>query len=376
MRSRYGWNAERWAPFPIAPQRMAASSVSLLKWLAYDSVGFAAHAQWAFLIASQARLTRQLHTPGGAEGGMDLNASVGSLFIGYAVSLWLYGITMSQIGLFLHRSSANKSLFLRTIAWTFFVLENAQTILISHGIWLYTVSYHGRPQKLATPTRSFGILVYITSVNNGIVRCVYAYRIYKLSGGHAILPALVVILSLMVAVLACIYGTQGDCIITASMVYLFARRNVGYRQSDHLAQTLMIYFLNSGLLVMICVICSIVAYVAIPSSFAFLAFYLALGKLYANSLLGSLNARDIIFPRASMELSVPTVPLLTSIVVLDTDDRMLETTMDDHRELDLSCECTSETRLEPGPGSEGGAPRGVDMIQVRPTSSSMVSRSL
>ncbi|KAI0363441.1 hypothetical protein BV20DRAFT_1116875 [Pilatotrama ljubarskyi] len=332
-----------------------------------------------------------------AAGGMDLNATIGSLFVGYTVSLWLYGITMSQIGLFLHRSSGNKSVFLRVIAWTLFVLENAQTIVISHGVWLYTISYHGRPHKLDRPTRSFGVLVYCTSINNGLVRCVYAYRIYKLTGGKFILPGLVVILSVMVAVMACIYATEGlrmlpwdashklswllytgyacelaaNCLITACMVFTFTRRSVGWRRSDNLAQTLMIYFLNSGLLVMICVICSIVTFVVIPSSFAFLAFYLALGKLYANSLLGSLNARDIIFPRVNLELTAPAAPLLTSVVVLDTDD-MLESTTEGDGEAGQSFDSTSETRLESGlDRPQSNVSRGTEMVEVPPATASI-----
>ncbi|OJT13262.1 hypothetical protein TRAPUB_10197 [Trametes pubescens] len=110
------------------------------------------------------------------------------------------------------------------------------------------------------------------------------------------------------------------------MVVMFARTNIGVRSSDRFTQTLLVYFLNSGLLVMICVICSIVAYIKLPNSFAFLAFYLVLGKLYANSLLGSLNARDVIFPQANWEKETPrSAPLLTSVVVLDENDDMVTT---------------------------------------------------
>ncbi|KAI0764242.1 hypothetical protein BD413DRAFT_698547 [Trametes elegans] len=325
--------------------------------------------------------------------GMDLDTTVGSVFIGYTVSLWLYGITLSQVGLFFH-NNRNAPRSLKAVVWALLVLDNAQTIVLSHGIWLYVVPYRSWPQGLDKPPRSFGIMVYITSLNNLIVRCVFAYRIYKLSGRRILLPLVVTMLSVTVSVLACAYGTQGvrmlewdagrdlawmfytgyacefaaDFLITSAMVFTFARRSIGLRRTKTLTQTLMIYFLNTGLLVMICVICSTIAYLALPDSFAFLAFYLALGKrksrtsprracfhlltyslpVYANTLLGSLNARDVLFPRASRELPQTTAPLLTSVVVLDDDnDDMFATTAQENRDTGGGSSFESdETRAE------------------------------
>ncbi|KAI0660099.1 hypothetical protein C8Q70DRAFT_978211 [Cubamyces menziesii] len=276
---------------------------------------------------------------------MDLDASVGSLFLGYTVSLCLYGITLSQIALFLH-NHRNSSKKLKLIVWFIFIFESAQTVAISQGIWAYAVSGHAEPEVLARPTRSFGVVVYLTTVNNFFVRSVYAYRMYILRGRRPFLSLIVVALSLTVAVLAIIYGTQGvrrlpwsegrslsgvfyagyscelmsDVIITTTIVYIFARKTI---RRNTFAQVLVAYALNSGLLVMICVVCSTISYITLPSSFAFLAFYLALGKLYANSLLGALNARDLIFPRASKDVPPTTAPLLTSVVVLECDDEIM-----------------------------------------------------
>ncbi|KAI0323949.1 hypothetical protein GY45DRAFT_1314575 [Cubamyces sp. BRFM 1775] len=289
---------------------------------------------------------------------MDFDASVGSLFLGYTISLCLYGITLSQIALFLHnhRNSSNN---LKLIVWFIFLFENAQTVAISQGIWAYVVSGHAEPKVLLRPPRSFGIVVYLTSINNFFVRSVYAYRMYILRERRTFLSLVVVTLSLTVAVLAVVYGTQGvrrlpwtegrglsavfyagyacelmaDVTITSTIVYIFAHRTM---RRNTFAQVLVAYVLNSGLLVMICVICSTISYITLPSSFAFLAFYLALGKLYANSLLGALNARDLIFPRARKDAPPTTAPLLTSVVVLDCDDTQPDDVMSEVNERSVS----------------------------------------
>ncbi|KAH9850452.1 hypothetical protein C2E23DRAFT_735124 [Lenzites betulinus] len=270
---------------------------------------------------------------------MGFDASIGSIFIGYAVSLWLYGITLSQIVLFFHNNSRTSVRHLRVVVWLLFILENAQTIVISEGVWLYLVSYHLDPQRLERPTR----YVASSSMNNLLVRSVYAFRIYKrkslLPWSHAVPNILSSYLSsvrmqlwdtgrnlswIFYSGYAC--ELAADCMITVSMVYTLIRTNVGMRRTEYFTQTLLIYFLNSGLLVMLCVVCSIIAYRELPHTYAFFAFYLALGKLYANSLLGTLNARDVIFPHATWRSTrtgprdTRAGPLLTSVVVLDERD--------------------------------------------------------
>ncbi|KAL1942183.1 hypothetical protein VTO73DRAFT_6247 [Trametes versicolor] len=337
---------------------------------------------------------------------LDLNASIGSLFIGYTLSLWLYGVTLSQIGLFFHNSSRESSRHQRVIVWLLFVLENAQTIALSEGLWLYVVNYHANPTRLARPPRAFGVLVYTTSLNNLLVRSVYAYRMHQL-GVSIVLPTIVVILSILVSTLACIYGTQGvtmvtwgsrkalawtfyagyscelaaDLIITATMVIMFAQKNVGMRSSDRFTQTLLVYFLNSGLLVMMCVIGSTVAYIKLPNSFAFLGFYLVLGKLYANSLLGSFNARDVIFPHANWEKETTnSAPLLTSVVVLDEPDDMVTTVVAEAEDVSKRMNGSigsEDTHVEEGQGKrhskEDGEVQIVQRVVSRRTDEGQIS---
>ncbi|KAL7278008.1 hypothetical protein ACG7TL_007965 [Trametes sanguinea] len=283
---------------------------------------------------------------------MDLNATIGSLFIGYIVSLCLYGVTLSQVVLFF-RNHRQKSKSLKAIVWIVCIFENAQVVAVSQGIWLYLVTFRTQPSALAYPARSFGVLVYLTSINNLFVRCVYAYRVYKQNdgvdgGARVAAPGCIVKYSgnlsdsvkripwiqghkfapIFYAGYAC--ELSADLIITASIVYNFSKRRL--RSDGIVAQKLLAYVLNSGLLVMICVICSIIAYVALPNSFAFLAFYLALGKLYANSLLGALNARDVIFPRSrTRAVAAPTAPLLTSVVVMDFEETLASSVDEEER---------------------------------------------
>ncbi|KAJ2992637.1 hypothetical protein NUW54_g7885 [Trametes sanguinea] len=221
---------------------------------------------------------------------MDPNATIGSLFIGYTVSLCLYGVTLSQIVLFF-RNHRQKSKSLKAIVWVVCIFENAQVVAISQGIWLYLVAFHMNPLALAYPARSFGVLVYLTSMNNLFVRC---QRAPDILAANSAIPQQVA-LSTTVATLAIVYGTQGverkpwseghrfapifyagyscelaaDLIITASIVYNFSQRSVrqacsissrhdysnssyvpcrATRSDDGVAQKLLAYVLNSGLL--------------------------------------------------------------------------------------------------------------------------------
>ncbi|KAF8239353.1 hypothetical protein L208DRAFT_1386229 [Tricholoma matsutake] len=54
----------------------------------------------------------------------------------------------------------------------------------------------------------------------------------------------------------------------------------------------MIYFINTGLLTILCAAACLITYVTWPLGLVAAAIYYSLSKLYFNSLLGMLNARD------------------------------------------------------------------------------------
>ncbi|OCH92384.1 hypothetical protein OBBRIDRAFT_457060 [Obba rivulosa] len=97
------------------------------------------------------------------------------------------------------------------------------------------------------------------------------------------------------------YATDilGDAMIAFEVTRLLMRLCTGFKS------------INTGALTVLCTVLSLVSTFILPHSFAFLVVYFITGKLYLNSLLGTLNARSRIASPAEW-----TAPVLTYDVIV------------------------------------------------------------
>ncbi|KAK1225072.1 hypothetical protein PQX77_011992 [Marasmius sp. AFHP31] len=97
-------------------------------------------------------------------------------------------------------------------------------------------------------------------------------------------------LSILVNALA----AAGDVYITASLSFLLHRSRTGFQRSDAIITRLIHFTVNTGLLTTCCAVGSLISILAAPTTFIYIAFFFTIGRLYANSLLCTLNARSYI----------------------------------------------------------------------------------
>ncbi|KAE9394600.1 hypothetical protein BT96DRAFT_185050 [Gymnopus androsaceus JB14] len=74
---------------------------------------------------------------------------------------------------------------------------------------------------------------------------------------------------------------------------------------------LMYFCLATGLLTTVCAICSLVSISVWPNTFVYIGFYVVLARLYVNSFLATLNAREKL--RASNRPPWQLVPLQSDL---------------------------------------------------------------
>ncbi|KAK7693111.1 hypothetical protein QCA50_002677 [Cerrena zonata] len=84
-----------------------------------------------------------------------------------------------------------------------------------------------------------------------------------------------------------------DGIIAASMIFFLRRSQTGFKRTDGVLRWLMAYSVNTGLIMMIVSISIAITYSRVEGSLVFAGLVTIVSKLYANSFLGTLNARDI-----------------------------------------------------------------------------------
>jgi len=82
-----------------------------------------------------------------------------------------------------------------------------------------------------------------------------------------------------------------DVIITTSMCWFLQTGKGDFRGTNALINQLMIYAINRALLTAVAAILELILFATMPTKFYFLAVDACIGKLYANSLLATLNSR-------------------------------------------------------------------------------------
>jgi len=88
-----------------------------------------------------------------------------------------------------------------------------------------------------------------------------------------------------------ILSASSDISIAASLVYLLRGSRSGFKQTQSMVNKLIMFSINTGLVTSICAIMAFVSVLAWPDTFLYIALYLLISRLYANSLLATLNAR-------------------------------------------------------------------------------------
>jgi len=83
-----------------------------------------------------------------------------------------------------------------------------------------------------------------------------------------------------------------DVLITGLLVYLFRKNRTGTGRFNHVLDRLMLYGLETGSLTCLGTIITMLLWVITPKRLIFLGLHVVITKLYANSLLVTLNTRN------------------------------------------------------------------------------------
>ncbi|KAF7981898.1 hypothetical protein HWV62_31487 [Athelia sp. TMB] len=119
------------------------------------------------------------------------------------------------------------------------------------------------------------ILVYLIQV--------HTFDIHTFAELHAIKDA-----SMAINIL----GAVSDLFLAATLCVLLHRSRSGIKNTDNLLNKLILFSVSTGLLTSLCALASLIAILAAPSTFIYIAFFFNIGRLYSNTMLAVLNARN------------------------------------------------------------------------------------
>jgi len=201
-----------------------------------------------------------------------------------------------------------------------YLLDTVHQGLITTSVYKYLVSNFFNPLHLGVIESSLRDMVLLNFVIISIVQSFFLYRVFRLSRRNYWLVGVLTVLSLGQLVSIAVYygkvcrmnslaelstiitlekicnimGAASDVGIAGSLVYLLrnSRAKSGFKQTQTLVNRLIMFSIKTGLITSFCAIMAFVSVIAWPNTFLYVAFYLLISRLYANSLLATLNARS------------------------------------------------------------------------------------
>ncbi|KAK7458146.1 hypothetical protein VKT23_010054 [Stygiomarasmius scandens] len=257
--------------------------------------------------------------------------TLGAVLIGGLFAMALWGVMCVQTYNFFMGNSRDKAVFKLLVVFLW-ALDTFDSALNCHILYHYLVSNYLNALAIVIPVWYVSVIIHvaITSLSNFIIRSMFARRIYRLSGNNIPVTLWIVAVSLTDLICGIVItvkafgissyleldklsnlmylnfasGTTSDLSVALVLCFLLHRSRTGFTKTDSLISILMLYTVNTGLLVALDAFLGLITYIIMPHNFIFLGFYLLLSKLYLNSYLAALNAREGLRERANDPRSI------------------------------------------------------------------------
>ncbi|KAJ3813978.1 hypothetical protein F5876DRAFT_62699 [Lentinula aff. lateritia] len=206
--------------------------------------------------------------------------------------------------------------------------------LISHTVYYYLILNYANPSALSLAVWSLLAEVLFNGFTAFCVQSFLTWRIWRLSNSNFWVTGIVV--SLVLAEFGCVVAfgiiafvyllhyseyllnhllslvrvstfvelaadlkelsvtvnalaAAGDVLIAGILTILLQKSKTGF-QRQLVIQTM--FAVNTGALTSLCAVASLISILAAPNTFIYISFFFCMGRLYTNSLLATLNARN------------------------------------------------------------------------------------
>ncbi|EIW64264.1 uncharacterized protein TRAVEDRAFT_41684 [Trametes versicolor FP-101664 SS1] len=259
-------------------------------------------------------------------GHWTIDGSLGPLFVGLVLASCLYGVTTFQTYIYFAHSSIDK-MAMKILIFLLWILNTLRLAMVSYAAYTYMVTDFTNIFAILKPTWAiFPSTVVTVGLNNAVVRGVFCYRVWRLSGRNWWLASAIALTILTAfgantayAVISSGFQTwfdlpkvswllsfafacsmAADILISASLCILLAMRKTGHARSDGILRTLIIYAINNAVISTACALACLITYLTMPDNFIFLSVYLIYPELILNALLATFNGRPALQRKMNM----------------------------------------------------------------------------
>jgi len=247
----------------------------------------------------------------------NIRITFGALLVGGMISTFLSGAVSMQAYLYA-RTYQNDRTSVKCLVLGTWLLDIFHTTMVATSLWDYLIQGFGSQTLHDKIFWSLGMTVASTAILTFGVHCFFVHRLYKLSKGKLYLALPIALVALMRLASACVttaemirlgsftlflqqfkwvftlglaLSTIADVLIAGGMCFFLRRNRTGTSDLDLIIDSVIYYTIENGILTSIATIASLVFWLGMPHNLVYMALHFGISKLYANSLLASLNAR-------------------------------------------------------------------------------------
>jgi len=249
--------------------------------------------------------------------GATVENTYGALLLGAFLACCLSGIVTVQTFLYM-KLYPNDATRTKSIVGAVWLLDTMHTCLVMASIWNYLIPHFGDVPRVDFIPWTVAASIAVTATLTIIVHCFLARRIHRLTKNDWRITAPILILAVLRLCSACVttaemvrlksfiefakqfrwvftlglgLSSTADILITITLCYKLRTSRTGSLSMDDIIDTLVLYAFENGSLTCAGTVLSMICWLTMPYNRLFLALHFMIAKLYANSLLATLNTR-------------------------------------------------------------------------------------
>ncbi|KIK10263.1 hypothetical protein K443DRAFT_670885 [Laccaria amethystina LaAM-08-1] len=254
----------------------------------------------------------------------DINSTFGAMLIGSFITMVIYGITTLQT-YFYYLSFPKDIYWMKLLVALIWFLDTLHVIFMCHSIHFYLITGFGNPAALASGTWSLYTSIAINVLMAFVVQSFFTQRIHELCPKSkrwwvsSLIGFLVLAhvcfgmetvayffikrefsrlreVSISSVLPFGVLAILSDILIAMALCLLLDSNRSDFEDTNHLINKLIVFAINRCILTSAVAVIEMIIFLILPNSFYPFAIDFIIGKLYANSLLATLNSR-VTLPR-------------------------------------------------------------------------------
>lgn len=241
----------------------------------------------------------------------------GALLVGGFLATWLSGIVIVQVLLYF-KIYPRDSPLAKLVVLAICCLDISHSCLVFTTLWHHLIMHFGQRAHVYSIPLVLSLTIPLTAITTLLVHCFFIYRISLLSrrNWYIVVPiSILAVCRLCSAIATCCemmrlrsfvsfkaeftwlfslglaLSSMVDILITIFLSSLLRRNRSRSSGLNHIIDSLILYTLETGALTCAATIAVMIVWLTMNHNLIFMSLHFIIGKLYANSLLATLNTR-------------------------------------------------------------------------------------